>query len=211
VGEGELLAVLGHNGAGKSTLLKAVAGTLPIREGRLTVGGEDLTHSTVGRRLAAGVVYLPQGNPVFSQLSVSENLALRVPAGASRRELGMAVERAVEAFPQLAGRRRQIAGSLSGGEKQMLSLAGALLSRPRFLLLDEPCLGLSPSLVTSALDRFKQLVSESGVGIILVEQKIREVLRVCGRVIVMRQGAVVLDGANDGIVGDEARLRELCL
>jgi branched-chain amino acid transport system ATP-binding protein len=209
--QGELLGILGHNGAGKSTLLGTIAGTIPTRSGAVTLDGVAISNDSVRRRLESGIVYLPQGNPVFSQMTVAENLALRVPVGLSRREQQGKVEEVVSSFPRLISRKSQRAGSLSGGEKQMLCLAGALLSRPRFLLLDEPCLGLAPALVTQALHQFQQLVEQKGVGIILVEQKIREVLRVTDRLLIMRQGKVILDGPREEVAGDEDRLRELCL
>jgi ABC-type branched-subunit amino acid transport system ATPase component len=210
IASGEVLGLLGHNGAGKSTLLKTLAGVLPLRSGDIRLGGHSICRQSIAQRIALGVTYLPQGNPVFPHLSVNDNLRIRVSHRADIANPAT-VESVLESFPKLKDRLRQGAGSLSGGEKQMLSLAGALLSNPRFLLLDEPSLGLAPSTVTRTLDRLRDLARTSEVGILVVEQKAREALRVCDRLMVMKQGRVTYSGRCGEEMADTAEFRELCL
>lgn len=206
---GEILALLGHNGAGKSTFLMALAGVLPLRGGNVFFRGQSISRTSVGNRIAQGITYVPQGNPVFPHLSVQDNLRARLRCRAN----GLAhpaIEDVLKSFPQLKSRLRQSAGSLSGGEKQMLCLAGALLSNPRFLLLDEPSLGLAPNLVTKTLDRLRDLSRTRNVGILLVEQKVREALRVCDRLMILKQGEVVYCGESSTSIAENADFRELC-
>ena len=205
----EILGVLGHNGAGKSTLLMTIAGVLPLRSGDLLVRGQPIGRTTVAQRIELGVTYVPQGNPVFPHLSVHDNLRVRVPRHANG-SASPTIENVLESFPQLKNRLRQSAGSLSGGEKQMLSIAGALLSNPHFLLLDEPSLGLAPSIVAKTLDRLRELSHKSNVGILMVEQKVREALKVCDRLMILKQGQVAYSGECREDVTQVSEFRELC-
>lgn len=210
VAEGEIVAVIGHNGAGKSTLLKAIFGMLPVWQGRLLVDGNPITSARPRTMLQAGASYVPQGNRVFTDLTVRENLEIGGVTLRDRQKLNEGMERAFTLFPALKARLRQRAGSLSGGEKQMLAFANALILSPRLLLLDEPSLGLAPPLVSEALARIQQISREDNVAALIVEQKVREVLKIAKRVYVLRNGRVSFAGHADSL-RDEKRLREVYL
>lgn len=205
---GEIVALIGHNGAGKSTLLKAVFGMLPIRSGRVLFEGIAPGRPRPLQLLRSGICYVPQGNRVFPDLTVQKNLEI----GAVTLENGMrateAVERVLALFPALKSRLRQRAGDLSGGEKQMLALGNALVLSPRLLLLDEPSLGLAPPLVSEALHCIGRLSRDWGVAAMIVEQKVREVLKIARRVCVLKNGRVSFSGPAEAL-SDEARLREV--
>lgn len=208
VARATLCALIGPNGAGKSTLLRALFGMLPAWGGRVSYSGYSGPISA--RALVRdGIVLAPQGNRVFSALSVLENLHLAAAQhGRARRRVS--VERALALFPTLLPRLRQRAGTLSGGEKQGLALACALCIEPRVLLLDEPSQGLSPRLVSETMDRLSVLAKESGVTCLVVEQRVREVLRVADQVCALREGKVVFVGAAEDLQ-DEAALRQIYL
>jgi branched-chain amino acid transport system ATP-binding protein len=208
---GEFLGLIGHNGAGKTSLLKVLAGVLSLRNGDITLDGHSISHHSIRQRVAGGIVYLPQGNPVFPHLSVRDNLQLRLQHGKGDGALTATIEGALALFPRLRSREKQKAGSLSGGEKQMLSLASALMLKPRFLLLDEPSLGLAPAMVASTLRELRDLADDSGVGILMVEQKAREALRVCDRLVILKQGHVVFSGPCSEDAAERSEFRELCL
>jgi branched-chain amino acid transport system ATP-binding protein len=207
----EIVALIGHNGAGKSTLIKAVFGLLPIWRGRVTLEGKLLRSQTPRHLLQVGVAYIPQGNRVFTDLTVWENLEVGGIATSNTQSLKEGVERALNVFPGLRKRLRQRAGTLSGGEKQMLALARALVLSPRFLLLDEPSLGLAPPIVSAALARVEQINRESGAAILIVEQKVREVLKIAHEAYVLRNGFVSFAGPAADLRADEAKLREVYL
>jgi branched-chain amino acid transport system ATP-binding protein len=198
VGEGEIVALLGPNGAGKTTLLRAISGLLPWSAGSVSFGGRDLTG--VGPRGAAkaGLVHVIEGHRVFTQLSVADNLALAgydLPRG----ERASRLEEALEFFPEIAAKRRDKAGSLSGGQQQMLAVAQGLVRRPRLLMLDEPSAGLSPLLVDRVLAVARRL-SDAGIAVLLVEQLIDKALALADRVYAMARGRIVLEaptGAAD--------------
>lgn len=210
VARGEIVALIGHNGAGKSTLLKAIFGLLPIWGGRICLNGQPVRDSSPRSLHAAGAAYVPQGNRVFGNLSVKENLeigGIALASGSARRR---AIKAAVELFPVLAGRLHQRARTLSGGEQQMLALASALVLSPRLLLLDEPSLGLSPQMVSEALNRIRMISHGSGTAILIVEQKVHEVLRIAQRVYVLRNGRVVFSGPARELK-DKDKLRDVYL
>jgi branched-chain amino acid transport system ATP-binding protein len=207
---GEIVAMIGHNGAGKSTLLKAVFGMLPVWAGSVEFDGKKLQVPSPKELLRAGVAYVPQGNRVFSDLTVGENLEMGGVTLANRGTLREGIERVFYLFPALRPRLRQRAGTLSGGEKQMLALGNALVLAPRLLLLDEPSLGLAPHLVTDALQRIQQISRDSGSAALIVEQKVREVLRIAQRVYVLRNGQVSFSGLTEDLAED-AKLREVYL
>ncbi|MCK4343174.1 MAG: ABC transporter ATP-binding protein [Phycisphaerae bacterium] len=209
VKQGEIVALIGHNGAGKSTLLKAVFGLLPVWQGRVCLDGRELELATPRRLLLRGMAYVPQGNRVFTDLSVGENLEMGgVTLPKKRSKEG--VERALSLFPALRPRLRQRAETLSGGEKQMLALANALILSPRVLLLDEPSLGLAPLLATEALHRIQAIAQGNNTAILIVEQKVREVLRIANQVYVLRNGRVSYSGSAE-VLEDESKLREVYL
>ncbi len=193
VDEGEVVCLLGSNGAGKSTTLKAIAGLVAPQRGRIQLDGADITGLAAERIVPLGVALVPEGRQLFPSLTVQENLELGgfVPHVRPRRaELR---ERAFHLFPRLRDRRRQQAGTLSGGEQQMLAIARALMSAPRFLMLDEPSLGLAPMIVDQVFETIGA-IRRQGVTILLVEQNAEQALAVADRGYVLETGRIVLDG-----------------
>ena len=210
VAPSEIVAIIGHNGAGKSTLLKTIFGLIPILEGKVILDGKTLCSPNPRKLLQAGVAYVPQGNRVFTDLTVRENLEIGGETLSNKALVKEGIERALNLFPTLRARLAQRAGTLSGGEKQMLALSNALVLSPRLLLLDEPSLGLSPPLVSQALLRIQDISRESGVAVLIVEQKVREVLRIAQRVYVLRNGSIAFSGATSELA-DEKKLRDVYL
>jgi branched-chain amino acid transport system ATP-binding protein len=210
VAPGEIVALIGHNGAGKSTLLKAVFGLLRVWGGKVCYDGTELKKQTPRELLRTGMAYVPQGNRVFTDLTVQENMEMGGVTLPRKELLKAGIERALTLFPVLRERLKQRAGTLSGGEKQMLALANALIVSPRMLLLDEPSLGLAPAMVTEALGRIQQISRDSKVSVLIVEQKVREVLKVAKRVCVLRMGRVSFAGPSEELK-DDAKLREVYL
>ena len=188
---GELVLLLGTNGAGKSSLMKGVVGLVPLAGGRITLDGVDLGSMPPSRRVRAGLGYLPEGRGVFPTLTVEENMLSGVPKRAARSAV---LERSYGQFPRLGERRRQVAGSLSGGEQQMLSLSRALAGDPKLLLLDEPSLGLAPAVVGDLFESIARLRDE-GMTILLVEQFAHAALRIADRAGVMVRGQLARVGA----------------
>ena len=208
VGEGELVCLIGANGAGKSTTLRAVCGLLVARAGSIRYSGADIAGAAVHELPRRGLVMVPEGRGIFAQLTVEENLAM----GAFTRddgEIARDLERRYEAFPRLKERRRQTAGTLSGGEQQMLAIGRALMARPRLLLLDEPSMGLAPRLVAKIFDIVRQIAAE-GVTILLVEQNARLALEVATRGYVMESGSITLAGPSEQLLADP-KVREAYL
>ena len=209
VHEGEIVTLLGANGAGKSTLMKAVVGALPAWSGSVTLAGEDVTHVSDHRRVGKGIVLVPEGRMLFSDMSVDENLTLGAYArtGAqARRTAENDRERVFELFPVLKERRRQAAGTLSGGEQQMLAVGRALMADPKVLLLDEPSLGLAPKVI-SEIFAVVDTLRASGLAILLVEQDARLALKHADSGYVMRTGEVALSGsASELLANDDVRL-----
>ena len=196
---GEIVAIIGPNGAGKSTLLKTIAGLLTPRGGDLRFRGEPIGGSPPAAIIARGLCYVPQEANVFASLSVEENLTIGAwAAGARQKERARSV---VELFPVLGTRRRQRAGSLSGGERQMLAIAMALMVEPALLLLDEPSAGLAPALQRVMFDRIRE-INAGGVTIVLVEQNARESLRLCRRGYVLVMGQTRAEGPGQTLLDD---------
>ncbi|MCS7219027.1 MAG: ABC transporter ATP-binding protein [Thermus sp.] len=208
VEEGELVALLGANGAGKTTLLRTISGLLKPWKGRVELDGRDLQGLSPARRARLGLGHVPEGRQLFPLMSVEENLRLGAAFLAPGRE-GEGFARAYALFPRLAERRRQLAGTLSGGEQQMLAIARALMGFPRILLVDEPSLGLSPRLAEEVLLALRR-VAEEGVGVLLVEQNVALSLEVAGRAYVMEHGRIVLKGSATDLLQDP-RVREAYL
>ena len=188
---GEIVAVIGPNGAGKSTLLRAMFGLLPVKAGQVTLRGEVVSNYSPDKLVTRGLSYVPQVDNVFPSLTIMENLEM----GAFVRKNGCAgrTEQVFSLFPDLAGRRGEVAGRLSGGQRQMLALARALMLDPQVLLLDEPSASLSPKMVGLIFDRIK-VINEGGTGILLVEQNARQALAICHRAYVLANGENRLDG-----------------
>jgi len=210
IGRGEIVALIGHNGAGKSTLLKAVFGLIRIWQGKVWLDGQALLSPKPRELLLSGVAYVPQGNRVFSDLTVQDNMEIGGVTLGSKQAVKQGIERVFGLFPKLKKQLKQRAGTLSGGEKQMLALANALILSPKLLLLDEPSLGLSPALVCKAFARIRQINQDDGVTVVIVEQKVREVLKLARRVYALRNGCVSFAGLAEELK-DEARLREVYL
>ncbi|WP_105317114.1 ABC transporter ATP-binding protein [Thermus tenuipuniceus] len=208
VKEGELVALLGANGAGKTTLLRAISGLIPPWRGKVLWKGEDLRRFSPARRARLGLGHVPEGRQLFPLMTVEENLRLGAAFLAPERERE-GFERVYTLFPRLAERRRQLAGTLSGGEQQMLAIGRALMGFPRILLVDEPSLGLAPRLAEEVLASIKQ-VTEEGVGVLLVEQNVALSLEVAARAYVMEHGRIVLQGPSSTLLED-SRIREAYL
>ena len=209
VGAGEVVALLGTNGAGKSTLLRAISGILPARRGTIRLDGQDLTRAHASRRVARGLVQMPGGRATFPGLTVEENLRLgacRLPS----RHRGTRIDEALDRFPILRDRRGQLAGTLSGGQQQMLALARALMSRPRVLMIDELSLGLAPTIVAELLDAVAALRDE-GVGVVVVEQQVDLALDVADRAYFLERGQVRFTGPAEGLRGRTDLLRAVFL
>jgi branched-chain amino acid transport system ATP-binding protein len=204
VAEGELVTLIGANGAGKTTTLKALAGLIRPAAGSVRYNGRDITGAAAHELVRLGLALVPEGRGVFGRLTTDENLAM---GAYIRRDGGVARDRdhAYALFPRLAERRRQLAGTLSGGEQQMLAIARALMSRPRLLLLDEPSMGLAPLMVQKIFETIRGIASE-GVTLLLVEQNAKLALETCSRGYVMESGGIALaDRADALLVNPEVR------
>ncbi len=192
VAPGEAVAVLGHNGAGKTTLLRAIFGLLPPWDGQVTFEGQLASRISASASVRRGMAMIPSERFVFADLSVADNLrlgALTVPGARARKAR---LDAAYETFPLLKERSKQLAGTMSGGQQRLLSLAMALMTEPRLLLLDEPSLGLAPALAQSVLRQVKELVADRGMSVILLEQNVASALELASRVYVMRSGRIIL-------------------
>ncbi len=199
VKQGELIGIIGPNGAGKSTLLKAIFGLVNVREGTITLNGEDITGLKANKLVAKGVAFVPQSNNVFPSLTIEENLEMGVFQTPKRFKERF--EFVTDVFPELLKRRAQRAGSLSGGERQMVAMARALMVDPKVLLLDEPSAGLSPVRQDEAFLHVRS-VNEAGVTVIMVEQNARRCLQICDRAYVLDQGKDAYTGTGRELLAD---------
>ncbi|MCI0345056.1 MAG: ABC transporter ATP-binding protein [Chloroflexi bacterium] len=202
VDQGEIVTLIGSNGAGKTTTLNSISGIVRPRSGTVRVGGEDVTHLSPHKIVTRGVVQVPEGRRMFVRLTVDENLKMGGYIVKSKSDIQAGMERAYEMFPRLKDRRNQVAGTLSGGEQQMLAMGRALMSRPQVLLLDEPSMGLAPVLVDSIFETIQRL-HEDGTTILLVEQNARMALQVADRGYVLETGAIVMSDRADALREDE--------
>jgi len=203
VQEGEIVAILGSNGAGKTTTLKTISGLLRARSGSLVFNGTDLSGRPAHEIVALGLSQVPEGRRIFNVLTVDENLGLGgYLMRRHRNVLQERRDRVYQTFPQLATRRRQLAGTLSGGEQQMLAIGRALMSEPKLLMLDEPSLGLSP-LLSKLLLRIVRQISTHGTAVLLVEQNARQALAISDRAYVIETGSIVLSGKASLLAADE--------
>ena len=196
---GGLVALLGANGAGKSTVARVVSGLLPVTEGRVRIDGRDLTGRPAYRIARAGLAHVPEGRGVFADLSVEENLVVSFRQRCGAKGVRDALARAYEAFPMLGDRRRQRAGTLSGGEQRLLSLAKVLVVPPKLLVADELSLGLAPAVVDAVYDGLRQ-IHAMGAALLVVEQQADRVLELADRAVVLQRGAIAFDGAAEGAV-----------
>jgi branched-chain amino acid transport system ATP-binding protein len=213
VNDGETVALLGTNGNGKSTLMKCIMGIVPLSAGRITAVVDGVEHDLVGQApediVDLGIVLVPEGRRLFPRLSVEENLLL----GAYRRTARAAIARNLafcfETFPMLAERRTQLAGSMSGGEQQMLTLARALMTAPRILLIDEPSVGLSPLLVIHIINQIRELKERYGLTVLMAEQNFHQAIRIADRGYVIVHGRIEYEGASREELSNNELIRKL--
>jgi ABC-type branched-subunit amino acid transport system ATPase component len=198
VEEGEVLGVLGRNGMGKSTLIRVLAGLLKIRSGHLKVGDADLTRAPAHARTRHGIAVVPQGRGVFGDLTVNENLQLGRLAAGGRVRAGR-LQEVLDYFPRLAERPKQRAGTMSGGEQQMLAIARAMMAEPRLLLLDEPSDGIMPMLVQQIADNIKTINRKEGLTTVVVEQNVPMVARMSTRCLILESGRIVANGPIEAL------------
>ncbi len=203
VGEGEVVALIGANGAGKTTILHTVTGLLHAKSGSVTFEGQELTHTPAHKIVSMGISHVPEGRRVFSDLSVYENLMMGAYTRSDKAEIAQSLEMVYERFPRLKERRSQPAGTLSGGEQQMLAMGRALMSSPRLLLMDEPSMGLSP-LFVSEIFKIIEEVSAQGVTVLLVEQNAKKALSIADRAYVLETGKVVMAGLASELMNNDA-------
>ena len=209
VGQGELVCLIGANGAGKTTTLKAITGLVRAAAGEILYDGADITHLKTHQIARRSLALVPEGRGIFAQLTIDENLAMGAYARKDRAGIAADVERAYTLFPRLKERRTQVAGTLSGGEQQMLAIGRALMSRPRLLLLDEPSMGLAPLMVERIFEVIRTIAAE-GVTLLLVEQNARLALEASHRGYVLEGGTVALTGESRSLL-DNPRIREAYL
>ena len=202
VGEGELVALIGANGAGKTTTLNCLAGLLKPAAGTLRYNGRDLAAIPMHERIRHGLVLVPEGRGIFSRLTVAENLQMGAYVRDDKAGIAADLEQAYAQFPRLAERRAQLAGTLSGGEQQMLAIGRAMMARPSLLLLDEPSLGIAPKLVQQIFEAIKTIAA-AGVTILVVEQNTRIALQTSKRAYVLRTGEIALEGASEELAKNE--------
>ena len=201
VRKGELVSLIGANGAGKTTTLRAISGVLRAAGGRIAFEGQDITRAGARRVLELGIAHCPEGRRVFPYMSVRENLEMGCYLRRDKAGIAADMNRLFERFPILAERREQAAGTLSGGEQQMLAISRALMSRPKLVLFDEPSLGLAPNIVERSFEIIRQIRTQ-GVTVVMVEQNALAALELSDRAYVMEQGAVTLSGRGADLLGN---------
>ena len=200
---GGFVAVVGPNGAGKTTLFKTISGTVPARAGRITYLGQDLLAVSPPDRPRLGIAHVPEGRQVFRTLTVAENLEMGTYAAIDRAAARTALDRVYTLFPRLGERRTQLAGTLSGGEQQMLAIGRGLASAPKLLMLDEPSMGLAPAIVDTIFETIQGIHRDYGLTVLLVEQRVAEALQSCSGAYVMETGRVVLEGDPETLMRDD--------
>ena len=203
VNEGEVIALIGANGAGKTTILHTISGLIAPKKGSITFEGQEITKIPAHKIVENGLAQVPEGRRVFPSLSVLQNLKLGAYTRKDKKEIGDTLKMIYERFPRLEERKNQPAGTLSGGEQQMLAMGRALMSKPRIILMDEPSMGLSPIFVNEIFDIIKQ-VSASGTTVLLVEQNAKKALSIADRGYVLETGKIVKEGKASDLLNDEA-------
>jgi branched-chain amino acid transport system ATP-binding protein len=201
VGKGQLVALIGANGAGKTTTLKAISGLLHPTAGTIAFDGHDITNASPRAILSLGIAHCPEGRHVFPQMTVLENLEMGCYLRADRREIAADMTGIFDQFPRLAERRQQTAGTLSGGEQQMLAIGRALMSRPKLILFDEPSLGLAPTIVERTFDIVTG-IRASGTTVLMVEQNASAALDMCDHAYLLESGAVALAGSGQELISN---------
>ena len=203
VNEGEVIALIGANGAGKTTILHTITGLLTPKKGQVIFEGQDITKVPAHKIVSLGMAHVPEGRRVFSHLSVYQNLKMGAYTRKDKDEIEKTLETVYKLFPRLEERKNQIAGTLSGGEQQMLAMGRALMSHPRIILMDEPSMGLSPILVNEIFDII-QSVSASGTTVLLVEQNAKKALSIADRAYVLETGNIVMSGDAKELMNDDS-------
>lgn len=203
VNEGEVVALIGANGAGKTTTLHTVSGLLPAKAGHITFDGQDITKVPPHKIVTMGMAHVPEGRRVFANMSVIQNLRMGAFTRTDKQEIEDTIQKVYKRFPRLEERQNQLAGTLSGGEQQMLAMGRALMSQPKIILMDEPSMGLSPIYVNEIFDIIKE-VSEGGTTVLLVEQNAKKALAIADRAYVLETGKIILDGNANDLLNDES-------
>jgi branched-chain amino acid transport system ATP-binding protein len=210
VEQGQFVAIVGPNGAGKTTLFKAISGVVTPVSGEIMYNGQNLLLMTPAERAQLGIAHVPEGRQVFASMTVMENLEMGAYTNKGRKRRLELLPTILELFPILGERRDQLAGTLSGGEQQMLAIGRGLASAPDLLMLDEPSMGLAPTIVDAIFERIRSIHRNHGLTILLVEQRVAEALESCDRGYVLETGRVVLQGPHDTLISD-ARVRRAYL
>ena len=203
VNEGEVVALIGANGAGKTTTLHTVTGLLRPKEGQILYDGHDITRTGAHKIVSMGMAHVPEGRRVFANMTVLQNLRMGAFTRTDKDEIENTLQKVYQRFPRLRERQGQVAGTLSGGEQQMLAMGRALMSQPRILLMDEPSMGLSPIFVAEIFDII-QKVSDGGTTVLLVEQNARKALSIADRAYVLETGQITMSGKASDLLHDEA-------
>lgn len=203
VNEGEVIALIGANGAGKTTILHTITGLIGAKSGHVLYEGKDLTKTPAHKIVTMGMAHVPEGRRVFSELTVYENLKMGAYTRKDKGEIESTLNKVYNRFPRLKERKNQIAGTLSGGEQQMLAMGRALMSQPRIILMDEPSMGLSPLFVSEIFDIIRE-ISESGTTVLLVEQNAKKALSIATRAYVLETGKIVLQGKASELLNDDS-------
>lgn len=202
VNEGEVIALIGANGAGKTTILHTVTGLINQKAGKIEFEGKDISHTPAYKIVAEGMAHVPEGRRVFAELSVYDNLMMGAYTRKDKKEIAETLAMVYKRFPRLEERKKQMAGTLSGGEQQMLAMGRALMSKPKIILMDEPSMGLSPIFVNEIFDIIKA-VSASGTTVLLVEQNAKKALSIADRAYVLETGKIILEGDEKVLMNDE--------
>ena len=203
VNAGEVIALIGANGAGKTTTLHTITGLVPAKAGSIVFEGVDLTKTPAHKIVSLGMAHVPEGRRIFQQLTVYENLKLGAYTRKNKQEIQESLERVYKRFPRLEERKNQVAGTVSGGEQQMLAMGRALMSHPKIILMDEPSMGLSPIFVSEIFDIIRE-ISESGTTVLLVEQNAKKALSIADRAYVLETGNIVLSGDAKELMNDDS-------
>lgn len=203
VNEGEIIALIGANGAGKTTILHTISGLIPAKTGSVKFMDKELTKTAPHKIVQMGMAHVPEGRRIFQELSVYENLKLGAYTRKDKAEIEQSIQMVYKRFPRLEERKKQVAGTLSGGEQQMLAMGRALMSKPKIILMDEPSMGLSPLLVSEIFDIIKS-INESGTTVLLVEQNAKKALSIANRAYVLETGNIVLEGGAKDLMNDDS-------
>ena len=202
VQKGEIVTLIGANGAGKTSTLQAISGMIKASSGAITLKGKPITHEEAHKLVPLGRAHVPEGRRVFAQMSVEENLELGAYTIKDKKQIASDIEKMYKRFPRLRERRKQLAGTMSGGEQQMLAMARALMSRPEIILMDEPSMGLAPILVHEIFEIIKE-INADGTTVLLVEQNANRALQIAHRAYVLETGEIVLSGEGKDLLSNE--------